>query len=195
MMGAAVDLLRPAMPFEARAAAAPSRPRPTRDDSALPFGPSPSPSPRAAPPEAPAASIELSALEQTAPPTKAPAIPALPFARAQPSPTAAAQPTEGSPPQTTHAGLPKAPASSAGAVGAAAPTTRFPINTFASLTAEIAENPAQIATIRERYQLSEGDHLEESKRWEEAFSRNAELRQRYLGIVQRYRGYLQQRRG
>jgi hypothetical protein len=122
-------------------------------------------------------------------------MPALPFASGPASPAAASQPIEAPVARATPPGTPTASAKDAAPATAATAATRFPINTFASLTAEIADNPAQIATIRERYQLTEADHLEESRRWEEAFSRNAELRQRYLGIVQRYRGYLQQRRG
>jgi hypothetical protein len=71
---------------------------------------------------------------------------------------------------------------------------RFAINVFASITAEIAEHPADVAAIRARYGLSEAEHRAESERWTEEFAKNDELRQRYLGIVSRYRSYLQQRK-
>jgi hypothetical protein len=79
---------------------------------------------------------------------------------------------------------------------AAAPPApkKFSINVFASLTAEIAENPADADAIRKRYGISEAEHREESQRWTDEFSKNDELRQRYLGIVARYRGYVQQRK-
>lgn len=74
-----------------------------------------------------------------------------------------------------------------------APTkgTRFPINVFASLTAEIAEQPANAAAIRARYGLTEEVHREESAHWTAAFERDPALRDRYFGIVKRYRAYLQ----
>ncbi len=72
---------------------------------------------------------------------------------------------------------------------------KFSINVFASLTAEIAENPSDVEAIRQRYGISESEHRAESGRWTDEFAHSAELRQRYLGIVQRYRGYIQQRKG
>ncbi len=71
---------------------------------------------------------------------------------------------------------------------------KFSINVFASLTAEIAENPSDVEAIRQRYGISEAEHREESGRWTAEFNQSDELRQRYLGIVQRYRGYIQQRK-
>ncbi len=71
---------------------------------------------------------------------------------------------------------------------------RFSINVFASLTAEIAEQPAEVDAIRRKYGISEAEHHEESQRWTDDFATNDELRKRYLGIVQRYRGYLKTRR-
>ncbi|MBK6517077.1 MAG: hypothetical protein IPM79_20505 [Polyangiaceae bacterium] len=71
---------------------------------------------------------------------------------------------------------------------------RFTLNVFASLTAEIAENPADAEAIRTRYGVTEAEHHEESMRWTEEFSKSDEIRQRYFGIVQRYRGYIQQRK-
>ncbi|MFO0554138.1 MAG: hypothetical protein U0271_37500 [Polyangiaceae bacterium] len=71
--------------------------------------------------------------------------------------------------------------------------TRFNLNQFASLTAEIAEAPHDAEAIRRRYRLTEADHHEEWRKWTEAFQRNDELRQQYLVLVQRYRGYMQAR--
>ena len=59
-----------------------------------------------------------------------------------------------------------------------------------SLAIEIAENPSQVAEIRKRYRITEAEHREESQRWTEEFGENADLRERYLGIVLRYREYL-----
>ena len=101
----------------------------------------------------------------------------------------------------------QAPIAGASALGATLPPTtqplpgpaasspqgggrRFSINVFASLTAEIAENPADVEAIRRRYGLGEAEHREESERWTAAFDADDELRKRYLGIVQRYRGYV-----
>ncbi len=71
---------------------------------------------------------------------------------------------------------------------------RFSINVFASLTAEIAEQPTDVEAIRKRYGVTEAEHHDESRAWTEEFQRNDEVRQRYLGIVQRYRSYIQQRK-
>lgn len=78
------------------------------------------------------------------------------------------------------------------------PTTpkkkRFTINVFASLTAELAENPGDVEAIRQRYGVTEAEHHEEARAWTDEFNANDDARQRYLGIVQRYRGYIQQRK-
>lgn len=66
----------------------------------------------------------------------------------------------------------------------------FSLNQFASLTAEIAANPDRIAETRQRYGVTEAMHLAESQRWTDEFASNAELRQRYFGLVQSYREYL-----
>lgn len=100
--------------------------------------------------------------------------------RALPSPSPS-NPGQGTPP-------PRDP-------GAAQPPVakRFTINQFASLTAEIAENPSNIAAVRAKYGLSEAQHREESERWTSEFEKNAEIKQRYFGIVHRYREYLRKR--
>lgn len=66
----------------------------------------------------------------------------------------------------------------------------FTLNQFASLTAEIAEAPTQVAEIRRKYGVTEAQHHAESQRWTEDFATNSELRQRYFGVVARYRSYL-----
>lgn len=71
------------------------------------------------------------------------------------------------------------------------PQKSFPIDVFASLTAEIAENPGAVASTRARYGITEAAHLEESRRWTAAFDQDPELRERYLSSVRRYRSYLQ----
>ncbi|MBL8740266.1 MAG: hypothetical protein JNK04_04200, partial [Myxococcales bacterium] len=90
---------------------------------------------------------------------------------------------------------PLPPTASAGEGPASTGPKKFSINVFASLTAEIAENPSDADAIRQRYGISDSEHRAESGRWTAEFAQNAELRQRYLGIVQRYRGYIQQRKG
>jgi hypothetical protein len=77
-----------------------------------------------------------------------------------------------------------------GARPAEASKKLFTINQFASLTAEIAENPDRAPEIRKRYGITDAQHHAESQRWTEDFAANGELRQRYFGIVRRYREYL-----
>jgi hypothetical protein len=120
---------------------------------------------------------------------------AVPFGPKREAPAAAAPPVDAARPPA-----PRAPSPAAGfpvgpqippPPGAAPSGTRFPINLFASLTAEIAEAPANAAAIRARYGITEEVHREESRRWTDAFERDPALRDRYLGIVKRYRSYLQ----
>lgn len=70
----------------------------------------------------------------------------------------------------------------------------FSLNQFASLTAEIAVSPERIAETRQRYGVTEAQHKAESQRWTDEFAANAELRQRYFGLVQSYREYLQKQK-
>ncbi|NUP06747.1 MAG: hypothetical protein HOW73_11895 [Polyangiaceae bacterium] len=93
-----------------------------------------------------------------------------------------------------HASAAPPPAPSPTPAATAPKPKRFSINVFASLTAEIAENPQDADAIRTRYGVTEAEHHEESLRWTEDFAKNDETRQRYFGIVQRYRGYIQQRK-
>jgi hypothetical protein len=117
----------------------------------------------------------------------APGAPTAPFPRdlARDPPPAAAS---AAPPQRPLAPAPSAPPSS--------PTAqrRFTINVFASLTAEIAEEPGEVEAIRKRYGLTEAEHHEESQSWTLEFQKNDDIRKRYFGIVQRYRSYIQQRK-
>jgi hypothetical protein len=99
------------------------------------------------------------------------------------APIAGASPLGATLPPTTQ------PLPDAGSAGQGA-GRRFSINVFASLTAEIAENPSEVEAIRRRYGIGEAEHREESERWTAAFDADDELRQRYLAIVQRYRGYV-----
>lgn len=73
------------------------------------------------------------------------------------------------------------------------PGHRLGLNSFASLTAEIADRPADADAIRARYRISKVDHQEESRLWTQEFSQNDDLRQRYLTLVANYRVHL--RRG
>ena len=99
-------------------------------------------------------------------------------------------------PSAPTAPLPSGPGPNANKPDAASGgVKKFSINVFASLTAEIAENPGDAQNIRHRYGVSDSEHRAESGRWTAEFNHSEELRQRYLGIVQRYRGYIQQRKG
>ena len=104
-------------------------------------------------------------------------------------------PPEGSQPRRPSGAqnIPQSAEATGASTRTSAPTggKRLLINVFASLTAELAENPNDAAAIRARYQMSEAAHLEESRRWTEDFTRDPVLRDRYLSIVRRYRGYLQ----
>lgn len=110
------------------------------------------------------------------------------FPAATPPKTAALDSSQLKPPAPSQAG----PQFDRGG-GAARTPKRFSINVFASLTAEIAEQPSEVEAIRRKYGITEAEHHEESQRWTEDFATNEELRKRYLGIVQRYRGYLKGR--
>lgn len=109
-----------------------------------------------------------------------------------PQPTPPQQPPRNLSPAQPMPAVQPPPPSTRG--GAGPGRMRFTINVFASLTAEIAENPGEIESIRQRYGISEAEHHEESQRWTEEFQKSEDLRARYLGIVQRYRGYVQQRK-
>lgn len=68
---------------------------------------------------------------------------------------------------------------------------KLTIAAFASLTAELAEHPGDVETIRKKYGVSEADHQEISRTFTHAFRQDEELRQRYVAMVRQYRGYLQ----
>jgi hypothetical protein len=119
---------------------------------------------------------------------------ATPFGARPPAAAATAAPPLPSPGAAT-APLPPGAATAHGDGPPSTGPKKFSINVFASLTAEIAENPSDVEAIRQRYGVSDSEHRAESGRWTAEFAQNAELRQRYLGIVQRYRGYIQQRKG
>jgi hypothetical protein len=121
----------------------------------------------------------------------------LPFASAQGTPKPF--PEVGRPPEARReppaASTPSPPSPPTAATPPTAPKKkRFTINVFASLTAELAENPADVEAIRQRYGVTEAEHHEEARAWTDEFNANDDVRQRYLGIVQRYRGYIQQRK-
>lgn len=155
--------------------------------AATPFGPTPAPQAVGQHGESPrTTALDMSQLKLGGTPFQAASTPAGGAqSRQTPPPFSAVAPQAVAPPGA----IPPPPPSTRSLARA-----RFTINVFASLTAEIAENPGEIEAIRARYGISEAEHHEESQRWTEEFQKNEDLRARYLGIVQRYRGYVQQRK-
>ncbi len=113
-------------------------------------------------------------------PAHAQSSPAIPAVRGSSPGFPAVNAPSPSPSAPAHAAPP--PAHTAGKI--------FTLNQFASLTAEIAEAPANVTEIRRKYGITEAQHHAESQRWTEDFAMNSELRQRYFGVVARYRSYL-----
>ena len=100
------------------------------------------------------------------------------------------------PPPAPGGGLPfragaAAQATPAAAAPAAAPrATRFTLEQFASLSAEIAVTPSAVAQVRGRYGLDEASHRAEAEEWGRRFSADKELFARYGGLFQSYRDWL-----
>ena len=116
-------------------------------------------------------------------------------AAARPPPPGPPPPAVGLPVRAAAAppATPAAPASAP--VGAAAPAaapraTRFTLEQFASLSAEIAVKPAAVAQVRGRYGLDEASHRAEAEEWGRRFSADKELFARYGGLFQSYRDWL-----
>jgi hypothetical protein len=92
------------------------------------------------------------------------------------------------------------PAVAAPAVAAAAPApaaspaapraTRFTLEQFASLSAEIAVTPSAVAQVRGRYGLDEASHRAEAEEWGRRFSADKDLFTRYGALFQSYRDWL-----
>jgi len=156
--------------------------------AATPFGASPPPAPKGPPPPVDDDEVVPKTaffdVSQIGAQVGGNALPFAPGAPKAPPPPAASVP-QARPVQhpAQHAAQHAAPAQ-----------RRFTINVFASLTAEIAEQPTDVEAIRQRYGITESEHHEESRSWTEEFQRNDDVRQRYFGIVQRYRSYIQQRK-
>jgi hypothetical protein len=72
--------------------------------------------------------------------------------------------------------------------------TRFTLQQFASLSAEIAESPDRVEQSRQRYGVSQAEHMEEARLWRQQFDRDAELAGRFAKLVQDYRSYLKRTR-
>jgi len=78
------------------------------------------------------------------------------------------------------------------ALPTAQPGQKLSIAAFASLTAELAEQPGDAEPIRRKYGVSEAEHQDISRTFTHAFEQDAALRERYVAMVRQYRGYLQQ---
>ena len=86
---------------------------------------------------------------------------------------------------------PPLPRRAAPAPAPAAPTsTRFSLEQFASLGAEIAVTPAAVAQVRGRYGLDDASHRAEAEEWGRRFSADKELFARYGALFQSYRDWL-----
>ncbi len=103
-------------------------------------------------------------------------------------------PSANAPPSSTNAppGSMRAPPSTATPSSAdpAARASRFTVEQFASLSAEIAVNPAAVAQVRARYGLDEASHRAEAEAWNRRFSADKELFARYGALFQSYRDWL-----
>lgn len=120
----------------------------------------------------------------------------LPF-RASNEAAARLPPPAPSPPRPPGIGLPfrasppPLPAPAAPPAPAAAPrATRFSLEQFASLSAEIAVTPAAVAQVRGRYGLDDASHRAEAEEWGRRFSADKELFARYGALFQSYRDWL-----
>ncbi len=77
------------------------------------------------------------------------------------------------------------------AASAAAPrATRFTLEQFASLSAEIAVTPSAVAQVRGRYGLDEASHRAEAEEWSRRFNADKELFTHYGALFQSYRDWL-----
>jgi hypothetical protein len=88
---------------------------------------------------------------------------------------------------------PLPPRAAPAAAPAPAPTptaTRFSLEQFASLSAEIAVTPAAVAQVRGRYGLDDASHRAEAEEWGRRFSADKELFARYGALFQSYRDWL-----
>ena len=85
--------------------------------------------------------------------------------------------------------LPFSVAGGAAKPGAAA-GSRFTMEQFASLTAEISAAPTKIGEVRARYGLDEASHRAEAERWQRLFAADKDLFARYTEAFQRYREWL-----
>jgi hypothetical protein len=106
-------------------------------------------------------------------------------APARPSPTGA--PAPGGLPFRAAAGAAPTPAPAAVPAPRA---TRFTLEQFASLSAEIAVTPSAVAQVRGRYGLDEASHRAEAEEWGRRFSADKDLFARYGGLFQSYRDWL-----
>jgi hypothetical protein len=115
----------------------------------------------------------------------------LPF-RAAPD-AGARLPPPAAPPPRAGGGLPfrAAPPPIAAPQPPSAPrATRFSIEQFASLSAEIAVNPSTVAQVRGRYGLDDASHRAEAEEWGRRFTADKELFARYGALFQSYRDWL-----
>lgn len=118
----------------------------------------------------------------------------LPFRASAPPPTSVAAPpaSVAAPPASAIAPPAGAPAArpSPSSSDATARASRFTVEQFASLTAEIAVHPAAVAQVRARYGLDEASHRAEAEGWNRRFSADKELYARYGALFQSYRDWL-----
>jgi hypothetical protein len=107
-------------------------------------------------------------------------------------PPAAPPPGHGLPFRTAApAAAPAAAAPPAAATAPVAPrATRFTLEQFASLSAEIAVAPASVGQVRGRYGLDDASHRAEAEEWGRRFSADKELFARYGALFQSYRDWL-----
>lgn len=78
---------------------------------------------------------------------------------------------------------------------APAPKTRFTLQQFASLSAEIAESPDKVEATRNRYGVSQAQHMEEARLWRLRFDGDPKLAEQFAALVKEYRSYVRARRG
>jgi hypothetical protein len=114
---------------------------------------------------------EVSGSGSRPPPSPAAGLKNLPFRSAAPAPTASAAPPAPAAPATPRA-------------------TRFTLEQFASLSAEIAVAPSAVAHVRGRYGLDEASHRAEAEEWGRRFAVDKELFARYGSLFQSYRDWL-----
>lgn len=82
------------------------------------------------------------------------------------------------------------PPSGASAARPSAPGPRLSIEQLASLAAEIATRPSEIAAVRARYGLDEASHAAESDAWQRRFAADQALFARFKSLFDEYRAWL-----